>query len=141
MEIIGIAEEALTFAIESAAQTHPREFMARLRSTDAEELDIEGEGKVLTEVMLLPGTQSSPVHAEAPEYATPIGGRGDGSVHSHPNGVLKPSDTDIRSFSSGVHIIVGPPYDLSSWKAFDAQGEEVELDVLDVELPEPDEVW
>ena len=57
-----------------------------------------------------------------------------GSVHSHPNGVLRPSDADLRTFGKGkVHIIVGAPYRRGDWQAFDNRGEPTTLDVLDVE--------
>jgi hypothetical protein len=60
-----------------------------------------------------------------------------GSVHSHPNGVLRPSDADLATFGQGeVHLIVGAPYDRGDWRAFDNRGEPTTLDVLDVELPE-----
>jgi hypothetical protein len=60
-----------------------------------------------------------------------------GSIHSHPNGVLRPSDADLQTFGRGdVHIIVGAPYGWNDWQAFDSEGNPVELDVLDVELPE-----
>ena len=62
-----------------------------------------------------------------------------GSVHSHPNGVLRPSDADLQTFTSGeVHIIVGAPYGRDDWQAFDSQGQPRELDVLDVALPDDD---
>jgi proteasome lid subunit RPN8/RPN11 len=56
---------------------------------------------------------------------------------SHPNGVLRPSDTDLGTFQKGaVHIIIGAPYERNSWQAFDRKGNPQRLDVLDVELPE-----
>jgi proteasome lid subunit RPN8/RPN11 len=61
-----------------------------------------------------------------------------GSVHSHPNGVLSPSDTDLRSFGSGsVHIILGAPYGPDDWRAFDRAGTTRALRVVDVDLPDP----
>jgi len=60
-----------------------------------------------------------------------------GSVHSHPNGVLRPSDADLSTFGQGkVHIIVGSPYGRGDWRAFDNQGKRTTLDVIDVDLPE-----
>jgi hypothetical protein len=51
--------------------------------------------------------------------------------------VLRPSDADLGTFGQGdVHIIVGAPYGRTNWQAFDNAGEPIELDVLDVELPE-----
>jgi proteasome lid subunit RPN8/RPN11 len=63
--------------------------------------------------------------------------RAAGSVHSHPNGVLRPSDADLQTFNKGkVHIIVGAPYGKTDWKAFDQEGDPRKLDVLDIDLPE-----
>jgi len=60
-----------------------------------------------------------------------------GSVHSHPNGVLRPSDADLATFHKGdVHIIIGAPYEWGDWRVFDSSGEPRSLDVLDVPLPE-----
>jgi proteasome lid subunit RPN8/RPN11 len=60
-----------------------------------------------------------------------------GSVHSHPNGVLRPSDADLATFGQGeVHIIVGAPYGWGNWKAFDNDGDPTHLDVIDVDLPD-----
>lgn len=60
-----------------------------------------------------------------------------GSVHSHPNGALRPSDADLATFGQGqIHIIVGAPYGWGDWKAFDNEGRQTTLDVLDVEVPD-----
>ena len=53
------------------------------------------------------------------------------------NESLASSDADLATFGQGqVHIIVGAPYGWSDWKAFDNDGRQTTLDVLDVELPE-----
>ncbi len=61
-----------------------------------------------------------------------------GSVHSHPSGALQPSDADIRMFMStgDYHIIVGNPYEITSWACYDRVGNIRKLDVLDVEIEE-----
>jgi len=59
------------------------------------------------------------------------------SVHSHPNGVLRPSDADLATFGKGkVHIIIGAPYGWDDWQAFDRDGEPIDLRVLNVDPPE-----
>jgi hypothetical protein len=51
--------------------------------------------------------------------------------------VLRPSDADLQTFTSGeIHIIVGAPYGRDDWQAFDNQGNPTGLDVLDVTLPD-----
>ncbi len=139
-EILGIAEETLTFAREAAENTHPDEYMGLLRGEDARKLGLEEAGTVITEVLVIPGTESSPVSATVKTNMVPNDWRATGSIHSHPNGVLRPSDADLATFGKGsVHIILGAPYGESDWQAFDQEGKARELSVLDVVLPDPEE--
>lgn len=141
-EILGIAEEAIAFARESAENTHPNEYMGLLRGQDAGTLGLSASGTVITEILVIPGTKSNPVSATVRTNMVPNDRRAIGSVHSHPNGVLRPSDADIASFGKGsVHIILGAPYGPDDWKAFDRQGEPTELPVLDVELPDEEQFF
>lgn len=136
-EVIGIAADTLEFALEASAETHPDEYMGMLRGEDAHELGLDRDGTVVTDVLVIPGTESGPVSATVRTSMIPNDLKGVGSIHSHPNGVLKPSDADLRTFGRGtVHLILGAPYDRESWRAFDSRGEPRELDVLDVSLPE-----
>jgi proteasome lid subunit RPN8/RPN11 len=135
--IIGIARPALEFAIRASEESHPHEYMALLRGDDAAKFDLEESGTVITDVLVIPGTESNPVSATVKTSMIPNDLRSAGSVHSHPNGVLQPSDEDLISFGKGkVHIIIGYPYGPHDWQAFDREGEPRELDVLDVDPPE-----
>jgi proteasome lid subunit RPN8/RPN11 len=136
-ELLGIARETLSFTLEACEETHPNEYMGFLRAEDARKLDLDRTGQVITDVLVIPGTQSSPVSASVKSHMKPNDVRSVGSVHSHPNGALRPSDADLATFGQGqVHIIVGAPYGWSDWKAFDNAGEPRSLEVLDVDLPE-----
>lgn len=136
-EILGIAEETLAFAREAAENTHPDEYMGLLRGEDAQSLGLEESGTVITEVLVIPGTESSPVSATVQTSMVPNDRHTAGSIHSHPNGVLRPSDADIATFGKGsVHIILGAPYGPNDWRAFDRKGEPTELSVLDVDVPD-----
>jgi proteasome lid subunit RPN8/RPN11 len=55
-----------------------------------------------------------------------------GSVHSHPTGVLSPSDADLSFFprTGGYHVIVGFPYDDQNWACFRANGTRISLEVV-----------
>lgn len=140
--VVGIARETLTFALESAERTHPNEYMGLLRGTPASELGIDRDGQVVTDVLVIPGTTSNPVSATMKQYAVPNDRRAVGSVHSHPNGVLHPSDEDLRTFGSGeVHIIIGAPYGPDDWRAFDSGGDPRSLEVLDVALPDREDFF
>ncbi|WP_423999408.1 Mov34/MPN/PAD-1 family protein [Haloarcula salina] len=135
--ILGIAESALEFALAASEESHPNEYMGFLRGDDASKLGLDEDGTVLTDVLVIPGTQSNPVSATVKTSMVPNDMRAAGSIHSHPNGVLQPSDADLATFGRGdVHIIVGYPYGRDDWQAFDSDGNEVELPVLDVDPPE-----
>ena len=138
-EVVGIAEDALTFALEASAETHPDEYMGLLRAEDARRFDLDRDGVVVTDVLVIPGTTSNSVSATVRTSQIPNDRNAVGSVHSHPNGVLSPSDADLATFGSGrVHIIIGAPYRRSDWRAFDREGDPRPLDVLDVELEDPE---
>ncbi|WP_435348976.1 Mov34/MPN/PAD-1 family protein [Haloarchaeobius sp. HRN-SO-5] len=140
--VVGIARETLEFALESAEDTHPNEYMGMLRGTDASRLGLDARGQVITDVLVIPGTRSNPVSATVDSNMIPNDVRSLGSIHSHPNGVLRPSDEDLATFTSGtVHIIMGEPYGPDDWRAFDQHGDRRTLRVLDVDLPSADEFF
>lgn len=136
-EILGIAEPALEFALAASEDSHPNEYMGMLRAEDARKVGLDEDGTVLTDVLVIPGTESNPISATVKTNMVPNDLRAAGSVHSHPNGVLKPSDADLGTFGrNDVHIIIGYPYGKTDWRAFDREGEVIDLPVLDVEPPE-----
>jgi proteasome lid subunit RPN8/RPN11 len=142
--VLGIAEETLEFILETCANSHPREFMGLLRAEDASSPRLRfhgsepGSGRVITDVLVIPGTKSGEAMASLREEMIPTNSGGIGTVHSHPSGSTRPSNEDLRTFSrKGVrHIIVGKPYDRDSWDCYDTEGSSVELEVLDVEFDE-----
>ena len=134
-ELLGIAEETLEFVLDAARETHPNEYMAFLRAEEASRLGLGRDGRVITDIVVVPGTESNPVSASVNPINQHNDVRSVGSVHSHPNGVLRPSDADLATFTRGeVHIIIGAPYGPEDWRAFDSEGQPTDLDVLDVEL-------
>jgi len=133
--VVGIAEDTLRFALEASEQTHPNEYMGLLRGTDADELDVKADGQVITDVLVIPGTESNSVSATMRSNMVPNDRHAVGSIHSHPNGALRPSTQDLQTFSRGeVHIIIGAPYRRDDWRAFDPDGTPTELPIFDVEL-------
>ncbi|MEY7848292.1 Mov34/MPN/PAD-1 family protein [Natrarchaeobius sp. A-rgal3] len=141
-EILGIAEETLEFAIESSEATHPAEYMGFLRGTEASRLGLDRDGLIITDILVVPGTESNSVSATVKTSQIPNDVKALGSIHSHPNGVIRPSDADLETFGRGsVHIIVGAPYRRTDWKAFDSQGRPTNLNVLDVDLPDNEEFF
>jgi len=126
-KIKGIARDALKFVLEVSASSHPNEFAGMLYETD----------QVITDVDV-PITQSSNVNAVMDLFMLPVNIHIVGSVHSHPSGELQPSDADIQMFmqNGDYHIIVGYPYEITSWACYDRIGNIRKLDVLDVEIEE-----
>lgn len=137
--VIGIAADALAFAREAAEDAHPDEYMGLLRGESASRLGLDEDGLVVTDVLIIPGTESNPVSATVKTSMVPNDLRAAGSIHSHPNGVLQPSAADLATFGRGeVHIILGAPYGPDDWRAFDREGSERSLPVLDVDLHDED---
>jgi proteasome lid subunit RPN8/RPN11 len=90
------------------------------------------EDGVIVEFWLGPGTIASERYALLRLYNLPIDFRRVGTAHSHPSGNNHPSDEDLRLFAQTgqVHIIMGYPFDMNSWRAYSRYGEEIHLDVI-----------
>ncbi|MFB6227124.1 MAG: Mov34/MPN/PAD-1 family protein [Halobacteriales archaeon] len=139
--VIGIAEDTIEFVLDAARDTHPDEYMGLLRGERARRVGIDRDGLVVTDVLVIPGTTSNPTSATVKTNMIPNMQRV-GSVHSHPNGVLRPSDADLRTFGTGeAHVILGHPYRRGDWRVFDREGDPRELPVLDADLPDPEEFF
>ena len=110
---------------ESAKSSYPNEFGALLRVDDKYK-------DTITELVLLPGTISGDAHAIFRMHMLPIDFSIVGTVHSHPSLNPFPSDADRALFRKHgkVHIIVAYPYDMSSWKGYDYNGDEIKIEVI-----------
>lgn len=108
--------------MEASKDSYPREFGALLRAED----------NVIYEIALVPGTIQSDRYTLFYMYSKPIDFSLVGSVHSHPSGITKPSDEDLRMFSltGKIHIIVGYPYNLKDYSAYDRSGNKVPLEII-----------
>jgi proteasome lid subunit RPN8/RPN11 len=117
-----INKEALRMINESAIETFPNEFLAALKAEEG----------VITELVVLPGTVQGDSHGIMHTNMLPIDYSVVGTVHSHPGHYNRPSDADLQFFShfGGVHIITCLPFDETSWKAYNSNGERVELKVV-----------
>ena len=119
----------MKFILEASRSSAPLEFAGLLQVDD----------DIITEVLILPGTESSRMNALVRLYMLP-NMQVAGSVHSHPSGVLRPSEPDLLFFSrtGDYHIIVGPPFDEQSWVCYDAAGVRRALPILDVKFDDDD---
>lgn len=117
-----IKAKVLKLILEASRETYPNEFSAALRAEDG----------VIIEVVMLPGTLQGEAAAILQLHMLPANYGACGTVHSHPSGVIRPSEQDLRLFDGFglVHIIVGEPFADDSWHAFDAFGKPLELEVL-----------
>lgn len=131
MQIKGIALDTLNFILEASKSMAPEEFAGLLQEKDG----------IITEVLILPGTESSDTNAVLKLYMMP-NIKAAGSVHSHPGPNRRPSKADLRLFSKtgNCHIIVGHPYDIYSWTCYDREGNVRELQVLNVEFEDKEEI-
>ncbi len=119
-----ISRRALTSALASARSAFPNEFGGVLRA------DPPG---VIGELLLLPGTTAGRRHANFRLYMLPADLTVVGTVHSHPSGALHPSEADLRLFRSWGqrHLILGSPFEPGSWRAYDGNGQETHLLVVE----------
>ena len=123
--IRGIARDTLHFILEASRSSEPYEFAGLLSV----------EGDIISDVLILPGTENSRMSALVRLYMLPNMSVA-GSAHSHPSGDLRPSEPDILFFSrtGDYHLIVGPPFDEESWICYDGAGKRRDLAVLDVDF-------
>ncbi len=127
-----IARDTLSFILEVSKSSVPDEFAGMLSAT----------GDVITDVVVVPGTESGDESAVMQLFMLPNIST-IGTVHSHPSGNRKPSKADLELFDrkGKYHIIVGAPYDMSSWTCYDNKGEVVKLTVVDYEFEKENEDW
>jgi proteasome lid subunit RPN8/RPN11 len=119
-----ITRRALDTALASARSSYPNEFGGVLRA------DPPG---VISELLLLPGTTAGRRHANFQLWMLHADVSVAGTVHSHPSGALRPSDADLRLFRSWGrrHLILGHPFTQGMWRAYDGNGNETNLRVVE----------
>ena len=124
-----IASETLMFILEVSKSSAPREFAGMLQA----------EGDVITDVVIVPGTESSDENAVMQLFMLP-NIHTVGTVHSHPGANREPSVEDLELFDNKgmVHIIVGAPYNKTSWTCYNNKGEPISLEIVDYEFKDED---
>lgn len=121
-KIIGITEKILRMMFEASKDAYPHEFAAGMREIDG----------IISELILVPGTIAGPTSALLRLHNLPIDYSMVGVAHSHPSSNISPSPNDLSMFGryGRVHIIVGYPYDMDSWQAYDHNGKKIDLPVI-----------
>lgn len=127
-----IAKDTLSFILEVSRSSAPNEFAGMLTAV----------GDVITEVVIVPGTESSDDSAVMQLFMLP-NIHTVGTVHSHPSGHIKPSGVDLELFErKGMyHIIVGAPFNMSSWACYDSKGDIIKIVVIDYDFKDEEENW
>jgi proteasome lid subunit RPN8/RPN11 len=122
MKIRGIKQDILSLLLQMAQESHPNEFVALLRERDG----------FIDEVNLLPGTVTGSGSAALLFDMMPLDTHLAGSAHSHPRGVIRPSDADVNFFprTGKYHLIIGFPYGKNDWRCFTADGKPYEMQVV-----------
>jgi len=122
MNIRGIKQELLMLLLELGRDSHPNEFVALLRENNG----------VIVELNMVPGTITGEDSASVFFDMMPLDTHLAGSAHSHPNGVLRPSDADVNFFprAGRFHLIIGYPYHPDDWRCFSADGEPYKIEVI-----------
>ena len=122
MKILGIRQDLLSLLLQMGRENHPNEFAGVIR---------ESEG-VMEELNLLPGTIGREDSASLFYDMMPLDTHVAGSAHSHPNGVIMPSDADLSFFprTGRYHLIIGYPYRKNDWRCFTADGQPCNLEVI-----------
>ena len=132
-----LPREILDAVYAGAKQLYPRESFLLLRGK-------KRKGVIyITDLVLAPFA----VHGRGFADFNPHMFSGDfslvGTVHSHPSGNRRPSIDDLELFDrkGSYHIIVGSPFNESSWTCYNNKGEEIQLEVVDYKFNEEDENW
>ncbi|OKY78098.1 MAG: Proteasome lid subunit RPN8/RPN11 containing Jab1/MPN domain [Candidatus Methanohalarchaeum thermophilum] len=127
---IEIEKGTLEFILEIGKSAYPKEMVGLLTTKD----------KVISDVILVPGTFTSEVNAIMRLDMLPVGMNVIGSVHSHPSGNTRPSEADKQMFSKNgkIHIITGSPFKWGDWSFYDKQAKEISLKVVE---GDEDDTW
>jgi proteasome lid subunit RPN8/RPN11 len=117
-----ISRGVIELVMESSKDSLPNEFAAFLKA----------KKEVIYEIALVPGTISGERSAIMQLWNRPIDLGYVGTIHSHPSGVIYPSEDDKSLYSKfgNIHIIVGYPFNLYSWRPFNNEGIEINLEMI-----------
>ena len=122
MKILGIRQDLLSLLLQMGRENHPNEFAGVIRESNG----------IMEELNLLPGTIGREDSASLFYDMMPLDTHVAGSAHSHPNGVIIPSNADLSFFprTGRYHLIIGYPYRKNDWRCFTADGEPCNLEVI-----------
>lgn len=122
--VIRIKREAIELALHAAKNTYPDEFIGLLR---------DDEQGTITHILILPRSTYGRGFSSIDFNMMPMFSHSCGSIHSHPVPDAHPSRGDKLFFArlGRVHIIMGYPYGEKDARAYDREGNEIALEVVD----------
>lgn len=108
----------------ASRNTYPKEFLALLGSTK--------KNGIIDEFVLMPATYGD-TFSSMQLHLVPFDKGILGSVHSHPGPSAMPSSADKKFFkkTGEIHLIISLPFSIDSIRAFNAEGKEIEMEVLE----------
>lgn len=99
-----VKEEALGFLFGYARGAFPKEAIVVLRGSS------RSDGLVRVEESVLPLKRIEGHSFSTLDFMGVVDTRTVGLGHSHPSGIIRPSEQDLRGFLGKVMLIVGPPF-------------------------------
>jgi proteasome lid subunit RPN8/RPN11 len=120
---ITVTKEVRDGILSYCKNKHPNEGILILRGKAK-------KGHIFIEGLVIPPfSQVGPTFAGFPHSFLPLDLSYVGTVHSHPNGVAKPSVTDLHNFFGFVTMIVQSPYEDDDIFAYDRDGNPLEMTI------------
>ena len=122
MRVRAIDHDVLLLLLEMGKSSLPNEYMVLLGE----------ENGVINMVYPIAGSAGGEDASYILKDMVPLGMSYAGTAHSHPSGIIAPSDTDYATFAEmgQVHIIVGEPFDETAWRVFDREGNLIQLEIV-----------
>lgn len=125
---VSLTKEARDGILTYCKMNHPNEGILILRGRYK-------KGQVVVDGLVIPPfSHTGPTFAGFPHTFLPLDPSYVGTVHSHPNGVARPSVTDLHNFFGFVSMIVQSPYEDDDIFAYDRDGNLLELTVISDEI-------
>lgn len=122
---VSLTKETLDGIISFCKMNHPNEGILILKGKSK-------KGNILINGLVIPPfSHSGPTFAGFPHSFLPLDLSYIGVVHSHPSGSAKPSVTDLHNFFGLVSLIVKSPYDEEDIFAWDSNGNQLPLSIID----------
>jgi len=119
-----VGEELLHAVFEGARRLYPKEIILLLRGRKKKNL-VE-----ISEVVVPPLATYGSGFANIPLHMLPMDFSVIGTVHSHPSGILTPSDADLNHIFGIVLMIVGFPFmDERNVAVYNRSGERLMLQI------------